>query len=171
MEAQSTESKSGQNIGSSDGNNQKENECNGQAEGGGGGENEKNEKTADGMEHDAESEGESEEKSLQTIREDFEQMKAVYKYHEAKNAGKSGAYLYPQGYSSVEKRALRRYANKYLLEGKNNQYKAFHLFSILFCDMFKISFQNRVLILCRRSETGKSFMTIHCALNVTVLKA
>ena len=38
-----------------------------------------NEKTANETKHGAESKGESEENSLETTREDFEQMRAVYK--------------------------------------------------------------------------------------------
>ena len=157
MEAESTESKSDQNTKSSEGNNQKENQCSGQAEGGGGEEHEKNEIAADGIEHDAASEGESKRKSLKMIGEDFEQMKAVYK----------------DRYSSVEKRVLRRYANKYLLEGKNNQYNAFFLFQILFCDMFTVRFllNTESLYFVVEVRQRKVFMTLHCALNVTVLNA
>ena len=75
--------------------------------------------------HNAELKGENEEKSLQMIREDFEPMRAVYKYYQAKNVGKNGADLYLQGYSLVENRILHRHANEYQLEGKNNQYNSF----------------------------------------------
>lgn len=122
MEPQSKESKRDPTIGSSEGNDEKDNECCAKAEGGEEAEDAKTEQAENEMEQ---SEAESEEKSLQMIREDFEQMRAVYAYRLAKNAGKSGADLYPQGYSSVEKRALRRYANKYLLEGKSNEYNTF----------------------------------------------
>eukprot|EP00794_Sanderia_malayensis_P017902 gene17902-biopygen12890 len=48
--------------------------------------------------------------------EDFERMKEIFEYHQAKNSGKQGADLYPEGYGTSEKRSLRRYANKYQME-------------------------------------------------------
>ena len=68
-----------------------------------------------------------EEKSLKQIMEDFELMKAVYSYHQSKNEGRNSEALYSTGYSSVEKRALRRYAKKYKLEGKIPLFQCFYL--------------------------------------------
>ena len=81
--------------------------------------------------------------------------------------------VYKDRYSSVEKRVLRRYANKYLLEGKNKQYNAFFLFQILFCDMFTVRFllNTESLYFVVEVRQRKVFMTLHCALNVTVLNA
>ena len=54
---------------------------------------------------------------LSKIREDFEIMSSVKKYHERVSKGYPNAELYPGGYSKAQKRALRRYAVKYELEG------------------------------------------------------
>eukprot|EP00794_Sanderia_malayensis_P014528 gene14528-biopygen11632 len=60
----------------------------------------------------------NDELSTKEIMEDFERMKEIFEYHQAKNSGKQGADLYPEGYGTSEKRSLRRYANKYQMEKK-----------------------------------------------------
>eukprot|EP00794_Sanderia_malayensis_P006692 gene6692-biopygen5471 len=58
----------------------------------------------------------NDELSTKEIMEDFERMQEIFEYHQAKNSGKQGADLYPEGYGTAEKRSLHRYANKYQLE-------------------------------------------------------
>eukprot|EP00794_Sanderia_malayensis_P004479 gene4479-5073_t len=60
--------------------------------------------------------GHDNEEVLKKMHSDFEKIIVVRKYHEAKSSGKLGDECYPSGDSKKEKRALRRYANKYHLK-------------------------------------------------------
>eukprot|EP00795_Rhopilema_esculentum_P004044 gene4044-20217_t len=53
-------------------------------------------------------------------------MNDIFVYHEGKSKGLSGPILYPNDFSNEEKRALRRYANKYEFEEAEQIFKEFH---------------------------------------------
>eukprot|EP00794_Sanderia_malayensis_P020747 gene20747-22776_t len=63
--------------------------------------------------------GHDNEEVLKKMHSDFEKMRVVRKYHEAKSSGKLGDECYPSRYSKKIKHALRRYANKYHLKDTN----------------------------------------------------